>query len=138
MSKIERIEDLIIWQKARELNKMIYDITKEERFSKDYALKDQIRRASISVASNIAEGFERMGDGEFKYFLSVVKGSLGELRAQLYLALDTEYISKEVFDRLNNFSVELSRMIGSFISYLHNSNKPKTRDSQIRDSRLKQ
>ncbi len=65
MSKIEKIEDLIIWQKARELNKMIYELTSVGKFSKDYALSDQIRRSSISVASNIAEGFERKGDGEF-------------------------------------------------------------------------
>ena len=137
MSKIEKLEDLIIWQKARELNKMIYEITSSGKFVKDYALSDQIRRSSISVASNIAEGFERKGDGEFKYFLGVAKGSLGELRCQLYLALDVNYITQEKFDFTNNFALELSRMIGGFISYLQNSNKQRTRNPQTRDSQLK-
>lgn len=134
MSKIEKLEDLIIWQKARALNKMIYDITASGKFMKDYALSDQIRRSSISVASNIAEGFERKGDGEFKYFLGVSKGSLGELRSQLYLAWDVNYITEEKFNTINDFAIELSRMIGSFISYLQSSIKPKTRDPQTRGS----
>jgi four helix bundle protein len=90
MSRIEKIEDLIIWQKARELSKKVYEITTEGKFAKDFGLRDQIRRSSVSVMSNIAEGFERQGDGEFKRFLSIVKGSLGEVRSQLYVALDVQ------------------------------------------------
>lgn len=142
MSRIEKIEDLIIWQNARELNRMIYMITMKEKFSKDFGLRDQIRRSSVSVMSNIAEGFERKGDGEFKRFLSIAKGSLGEVRSQLYVALDVQYISEQEFNDLNNFSLDLSKKIGSFISYLENSingvKKPRdtqTRDSQTRDSR---
>ena len=112
---------------------MIYEITSEGAFEKDFALRDQIRRASISISSNIAEGFERKGNGEFKYFLSVAKGSVGELRSQLYLALDINYISGQKFQEIDSFSQELSKMIGSFISYLQGLTKtrnPQTRNSQ--------
>lgn len=129
MSKIEKIEDLVIWQRGRELNKVIYEITSEGSFAKDFALRDQIRRASISITSNIAEGFERKGNGEFKYFLSVAKGSLGELRSQLYLAMDLKYFDEKKFDELNSQSVELSKMIGSFINYLK-THSSTTRNSQ--------
>ena len=137
MNRIEKIEDLVIWQKARELSKKVYGLTTEGKFAKDFGLRDQIRRSSVSVMSNIAEGFERQGDGEFKRFLSIAKGSLGEVRSQLYVALDVNYISELEFNELNNFCIELSRKIGSFISYLESSinSIKKTRDSQTRDSR---
>ncbi len=135
MSKIEKLEDLLIWQKARELNKVIYEITSEGSFAKDFALRDQIRRSSISITSNIAEGFERKGTGEFKYFLSVAKGSLGELRSQLYLALDIKYLEEKRFEEINQFSIELSKMIGSFISYLNSLQKTETRNPPTRNSK---
>lgn len=136
MNRIEKIEDLIIWQKVRELSKIIYQVTAEGKFSKDFGLRDQIRRSSVSVMSNIAEGFEPQGDGEFKRFLSIAKGSLGEVRSQLYVALDVGYISEQKFNELNNFCIDLSRKIGSFISYLEKSinGKKMTRDPQPRDS----
>src|SRR5437879_485616 len=97
MSRIERFEDLIAWQKARVLSREIYKVTRATRFSKDFSLVDQIRRASISVLSNIAEGFERGGRSEFHQFLVVAKGSCAEVRSQLYVALDAEYLGQAEF-----------------------------------------
>ena len=119
MAKIERFEDIKAWQKARDLNKEIYRISNHHLFNKDYGLRDQIRRASISVLSNIAEGFERNGSKEFRQFLSIAKGSAGEVRAQLYVAFDLQYITKEEFETLNVFVTELSKMISGLINYLN-------------------
>ena len=121
MSKIEKIEDLIVWQKSRELVREIYTLTNKGDFSKDYSLKDQIRRASVSVASNVAEGFGRGGNKEFIQFLSISKGSLYELRTQLYIAIDLEYISETECSTLNNLIDEVGKMINGFINYLQKS-----------------
>jgi four helix bundle protein len=110
--KIDKFEDLIAWQKARELTKEIYFITSRGGFSKDYGLRDQIRRAVVSIMSNIAEGFDRGGRAEFHQFVVVAKGSCAEVRSQLYVAHDIGYISKEEFNRLNNMTLELSRILG--------------------------
>ena len=110
--RIERFEDLIAWQKARELTRNIYKITKQGEFHKDFGLRDQIRRASVSVMSNIAEGFERGSRSEFHQFLVIAKGSCAELRSQLYVALDTEYIDMEIFNNLDALARETSRLIG--------------------------
>lgn len=99
MAKINSFEEIHAWQKARELTREIYKISNDGSFGKDYGLRDQIRRASVSIVSNIAEGFERNGSKEFKQFLSISKGSAGEVRAQLYIALDLEYITKEEFEK---------------------------------------
>lgn len=90
-------------------------------FARDFALRDQIRRASISIVSNIAEGFERDGDKEFTQFLFMAKGSCGEVRAQLYLGLDRAYLSEEQFSKLIGHAIELSRMISGLIKYLRHS-----------------
>jgi four helix bundle protein len=95
MATIERYEDIQGWQRARELTKFIYAITKQEAFARDFSLKDQIRRAAVSVMSNIAEGFERGGRAEFIQFLSIAKSSAAEVQSQLYVALDQEYIMPE-------------------------------------------
>jgi len=121
MAKINSFEDIQAWQKARELNKEIYKVSNSGIFSKDYGLRDQIRRASVSIVSNIAEGFERNGSKKFKQFLSIAKGSAGEVRAQLYVALDLEYLTKEEFEKLNGLVLDTSRMISGFINYLKNS-----------------
>ena len=121
MSKIEKLEDLIVWQKSRELVREIYTLTNKGDFSKDYSLKDQIRRASVSVASNIAEGFGRGGNKEFIQFLSISKGSLYELRTQLYIAIDLEYISETEFSTLNSLIDEVGKLINGFINYLQKS-----------------
>jgi len=121
MAKIERFEDLISWQKARELNRLIYKASNNGAFAKDFGLRDQLRRASVSVMSNIAEGFERGGDKEFIQFLSTAKGSSGEVRAQLYAALDQAYLTSAEFKELSERSVEVSRLISGFMTYLRRS-----------------
>jgi four helix bundle protein len=121
MAKIERFEDIVSWQKGRELNRLIYKATKAGAFAKDFGFRDQIRRASVSVTSNIAEGFERGGDKEFIQFLSDAKGSCGEVRSQLYLALDEEYISKEQFAKLYDMTMQISRLISGLMTYLGDS-----------------
>lgn len=130
MAKIERFEDLISWQKARELNRLVYQISKNAAFVKDFGLRDQIRRASISVMSNIAEGFERGGDKEFAQFLSNAKGSCGEVRCQLYAALDEKYLNESEFKELYDRSVEVSRLLSGMMTYL--------RHSELRGNKFKQ
>jgi four helix bundle protein len=119
MAKLSSFEDIIAWQKARELNKTIYFITNaNENFFKDYGLRDQLRRASVSVSSNIAEGFERETTKEFLRFLYIAKASAGECRSQIYLAYDLEYITIEEFNNLKNKISEVSKLISGFIKYL--------------------
>jgi four helix bundle protein len=129
MAKIERFEDLMSWQKARELNRLVYGVSRQATFAKDFGLRDQIRSASISIMSNIAEGFERGGDKEFLQFLSIAKGSCGEVRAQLYAALDEKYLSEAEFKQLAEKSLEVSRLISGFMTYL--------RGSELRGSKFK-
>lgn len=100
---------------------MLYQISNNPPFSKDYALVNQIRRSAISIASNIAEGFERDGNKEFINFLYIAKGSCGELRCQLYIALDLTYLEKARFEELFNLATEISKAIGKLIHYLQNS-----------------
>lgn len=121
MAGIESFEDLKVWKNARTVANLIYDATDGDDFARDFALKDQIRRSAISVVSNIAEGFERDGNKEFQNFLFIAKGSCGEARAQLYLALDRGYISKRDFDLIALKLRETSRMIFGLIRYLRNS-----------------
>src|ERR1035437_9555333 len=116
MAKIERFEDLMSWQKARELNRLVYGVSRQNAFAKDFGLRDQIRSASISIMSNIAEGFERGGDKEFSQFLSIAKGSCGEVRAQLYAALDEKYLTTEQFKDICDRCVEVSRLISGFMT----------------------
>jgi len=109
---IEKFEDLVAWQKARELTKSVYEITKQREFSRDYGLRDQIRRAAVSIMSNIAEGFERGNPRELHQFLSIAKASCAEVRSQLYVALDIGHIDKEPFSRLMVLAQETGRIIG--------------------------
>jgi four helix bundle protein len=121
MARIERFEDIEAWKKARELTKFVYDASNQGVFLKDFALKDQMRRAVISITSNIAEGFERGGDQEFIQFLAIAKGSCGEARSQLYLAFDQGYLSQETFKRLCSDAESISRMIAGLMNYLKGS-----------------
>ena len=114
-------EDLEVWKSARELSNRIYTITKNGEFSKDYGLRDQIRRAAVSIMSNIAEGYERSGNQELIQFLAIAKGSCGEVRCQLYLAGDQEYISPEESRSLIEHCKKTSIMINNFMEHLKGS-----------------
>ena len=118
---IKKFEEIESWRKARELTNDIYQVTASGKFIRDFGLKDQIRRASVSILSNIAEGFERGGDKEFSQFLIIAKGSCGEVRAQLYVALDQGYLSQESFESLSSKAIEVSELISGFIRYLKTS-----------------
>jgi four helix bundle protein len=110
--KIEKFEDFIAWQKARQLSRKIYQATNQPGFSRDFGLKDQIRRAAVSIMSNIAEGFERGRAAEFHQFLSIAKASCAELRSQLYVAFDTNYLSQSQFQELMSAAIEVGAIIG--------------------------
>jgi len=117
----ESFEELHIYQRARELTNAVYALTREGPFCKDYGLADQIRRASVSVMSNIAEGFERGATAEFIQFLYIAKGSCGEVRAQLLIARDQNYLSVADYDRLHDLARRISGMISNFIAHLQGS-----------------
>lgn len=119
--EVKNFEDLEIWKDARLFTKAIYQMTKDTGFAKDFALRDQIRRASMSVMSNIAEGFERGGNQEFIQFLYVAKASCGEVRSQLYVALDQAYVAQKDFDDASQSFRRLSIMISNLIDYLKRS-----------------
>ena len=130
MENIEKFEEIEAWQKARELTREIYRITNQGSFVKDFGLRDQIRRAVVSVMSNIAEGFERGGDVEFRRFLAIAKGSAGEVKAQLYVALDAGMIDQATFDSLYKKAAETRNLGGGFMRYL-------SRESAGHESRVK-
>jgi len=121
MATYESFEELQAWQKARELVNEIYSVSKHGVFARDLSLRDQIRRAGVSIISNIAEGFERGGTAEFVQFLSFPKGSAGEVRSQLYVAKDQGYLTSEDFDRLMELASEISHLIGGLMIYLRKS-----------------
>ena len=110
--KIEKFEDFIAWQKARKLSRKIYQATRLPGFSRDFGLKDQIRRSAISIVSNIAEGFERGRAAEFHQFLSIAKASCAELRSQLYVAFDANYLTQSQFQELMSAAMEVGQVVG--------------------------
>jgi len=116
MGKIERFEDLVAWQKARQLAAAIYaaiyKVTRQGGFAKDFGLAGQIQRAAVSIMANIAEGFERGGRGEFHQFLSMAKASCAEVRSHLYTAFDISYLEKVRFDQLLAQAEEVARIVG--------------------------
>lgn len=121
MAKIERFEDVEAWKLARESTRLVYQISSVGNFARDFPLRDQIRKSSVSIMSNIAEGFERDGDKEFINFLSIAKGSCGEARSQLYVALDQNYITADQFDLAYGSLDETGKRIGGFMRYLRQS-----------------
>ena len=123
MSGFQRFEDIEAWQKARELTKQIYALSNDGQSARDFGLRDQIRRASVSIMSNIAEGFGRGGNKEFAQFLSTAKGSASEVQAQLYVALDANYINQEQFQHLYDLTQSTGNMIGGLIRYLSKSDR---------------
>ncbi len=110
--KVEQFEDLVAWQKARILTQKIYQVTRQELFAKDFGLVRQIRAAAVSVMSNIAEGFERGNRNEFHQFLTIAKASCAEVRSQLYVALDAEFLTQNQFDTLLDQAEEVGRIVG--------------------------
>ena len=129
MSTFQSFEELEVWQKARQLCRENYRISKQHAFSHDFVLRDQIRKASVSILCNISEGFERSGSREFLQFLSIAKGSAGEIRSQLCIALDQGYIDEDTYFQLSALASEVGRMLGGMINYL--------RKSTIRGSKYK-
>ena len=116
--KVKSFEDLQVWQDSRLLVKSIYEITADGALSKDFGFKDQLQRASISIMNNISEGFERDNNKDFRNFLSYAKGSAGEVRSMLYIALDLNYISLKQFDELYSLSIKVITQISNFKKYL--------------------
>ena len=121
MASIEKFEDILAWQKGRELTQLVYRLSKRGEFAKDFGLKDQIRRAAVSITSNIAEGFERGGNKEFNQFLSTSKGSVGEVRSQLYVAADEHYVCEQEFKDLYERCLAISRLLDGFMTCLQKS-----------------
>ena len=111
MATFKRFEDILAWQKARETTRSVYQVTGENIFAKDFGLRDQLRRASVSVMANIAEGFGRRSDKEFANFLNMAHGSAAECQSHLYVAIDLKYLSQDGFDSLYRQFDECSRMI---------------------------
>ncbi len=123
--KIEKFEDLIAWQKARELTREVYKLTRQEPFCRDFGLSNQIQRSAVSAMSNIAEGFERGSSSEFHQFIVIAKASCAEVRSQLYVALDIGYISNDQFYGINALALEVSRIVGGLRSSVHKAKTKK-------------
>ena len=121
--KIQKFEDLKVWQNAREILKQIYNSTSNQKFSKDFGLRDQIQRASVSIMSNIAEGYERDSNKELIRFLQFSKGSAGEVRSLLYVANDLAYLTEKEFENHYNAAVLIISQISNFIKYLKQRTK---------------
>jgi len=121
MSTFRRFEDIEAWQKARELTKVVYQLSGRGHFAKDFGLRDQIRRASVSIMANIAEGFERDGTGEFIQFLAIAKGSAAEVLSHAYVAFDQGLIHQSDLDWLNEKTSEVRRMMAALMTYLRKS-----------------
>lgn len=136
MATIKKFEEIISWQEARELNNILGKLIAEKRFEHNYRLINQIEGAAGSIMDNIAEGFERGGNREFIQFLFIAKGSCGELRSQLYRALDRNYITHQEFDLFSVHAMKISSLIQKLISYLDNSEmkgvKYKGRDPELK------
>ena len=128
MGKIERFEDIVAWQKARLLTKAIYQVTREGAFARDFGLNNQIQRASVSIMSNIAEGFERTSLPDRIQFVGFAKASCAEVRSKLYVALDAKYLSQARFEELQTQAQEVARLTGKLRAALI-----KKRDGGMRD-----
>ena len=119
-NQVRRFEDLEAWKFGRELAQSVYSLTRKERFNKDFGLSDQIRRASVSVMTNTAEGFERGSNKDFVRFLFIARGSAGEVRSLLYVALDQSYITGEEFNTTHDLCIQTSKIIWGLIKSLRN------------------
>lgn len=130
MATVTRFEDLKVWKLSRKIVSEIYEVTGKGDFKKDFALRDQIRRSAIGILSNIAEGFESGSDAQFARYLKIAKGSAGECRAQPYIALDQNYISKEEFEDIKKELITNAKQVTRLINYLNGSN------SEVRDMEI--
>ena len=119
--KIERFEDIRAWQQARELSNLVYDLTEQGKFTKDFRLRDQIQGATGSIMHNIAEGFDDGSDAEFIHFLKYARRSASEVQSEIYLALDRKYVSAEDFQRVYDVATATKKSINAFITYLRKS-----------------
>jgi four helix bundle protein len=124
MATVERFEDLVAWQAARELTNAVYRCSSQGLLAKDYPLRDQLRRSAISIMANIAEGFERGGDEEFLQFLGIAKGSCGEVRSLLVIATDQGYITDPDAESIDKSCQKIGRMIAGLMRYLDESPRP--------------
>ena len=132
MATIQRFEEIEAWQTARRLTRLFYELSDEGAFARDYGLRDQMRRAAVSIMSNIAEGFESRTTSLFIEYLGRAKASCGELRAQLYVALDAGYLERQQFDQLFQEAKICSRQIAAFIRYLQSLPK----DRRLRETQI--
>ncbi|MBL8100444.1 MAG: four helix bundle protein [Anaerolineales bacterium] len=128
MTTLKNFEELESWKKARELAGYIYALTRKEKFSRDFGLRDQIQRAAGSIMHNIAEGFEAGYNAEFVRFLKMARRSAGEVQSELYLALDADYINEDELKKAYELTIEIKKLINGLITYLNKTvtNKPKT------------
>jgi four helix bundle protein len=131
--KITRFEDIEAWQIGRNLCRLVYNNPKKEKFSKDYGLKDQVCRASVSIMANISEGFDSGSRAEFIRFLSYAQRSCSELQSEFYVALDQEYITKEEFDEIYSLASKARSKIGAFIKYLKQGTKTKNEERRTKN-----
>jgi four helix bundle protein len=132
MTVITRFEEIEAWKTARQLTNLIYDLSNQTGFNRDFGLRDQIRRASVSVMSNLAEGFESRTDVQFINFLGMARASAGEVRAQLYVALDQNYVTEEQFKEALSLAEICARQIAKFIAYLEaNPRKRRVSDDGV-------
>lgn len=133
---VKKFEELNVWQDAKQLVVAVYKATSQSPINKDFGFKDQIQRAAISIMNNIAEGFERDNNKEFVRFLTYSKGSAGEVRSMLYIALDLDYITKKQFHELYELSILIIKQIASLKKYLK-TNKPRTRKPETNEPETK-
>ena len=130
MVRVEQFEDLEVWKLARKLTGKIYSLSCVGAFAKDFGFRDQMCRAAISIVSNIAEGFERRSNGQFMQFLHIANGSAGEVRAQLYIALDLGYISQKQFQDVFDDIVRIGKMLTSLTRHLRTAHPPSSKLQQ--------
>ncbi len=129
--KGQGFEELHVYQRARELTNRIYELARDGAFARDFGLVDQVRRACVSIMSNIAEGFERGTNAEFVQFLFIAKGSCGEVRAQVSVAFDQKYISRTDHDELTDRCRRISGMLGNLITYLRQARFSSRKNQRI-------
>jgi four helix bundle protein len=121
MAGFKKFEEIQAWQKARKATKLVYEITSDADFARDFSLRDQVRRASVSIMANIAEGQGRNSDKEFANFLNIAHGSIAETQSHLYIALDLGYLNPDNFTQVYNLLDEVARMTMSLMKHLRNA-----------------